>query len=118
VARIREWGELESQIMNFLWDAPAPLGARDIQRLFVDHTPAYSTVMTTLTRLEKKGHVKRGGPSPRKTKFEAVRTNEEQTVDDMVSVLDQANDREAALLAFAGNLDSRDLELLRSAFTK
>lgn len=118
MARVREWGELESQIMNFLWDSPEPLGAREIQHLFTDHTPAYSTVMTTLTRLEKKGHVKRGGPSPRKTKFVAVRTNEEQTVDDMVSVLNQANDREAALLAFAGNLDERDFELLRRAFDK
>lgn len=118
MTRVREWGELESQIMNFLWESPAALSVSDIQAMFSDHTPAYSTIMTTLTRLEKKGHVKRGGPSPRKTTFEAVRTNEEQTVDDMVSVLNQANDREAALLAFAGNLDPRDVELLRSAFTQ
>ena len=103
--------------MNFLWEHPEPLGARELQEMFTTHTPAYSTIMTTLTRLEKKGHVVRSGPSPRKTKFEPARTNEEQTVDDMVSVLDQANDREAALLAFAGNLDRDDLELLRSAFS-
>ena len=78
--------------------------------------PAYTTLLTALTRLEKKGQVIRSGDSPRKVRFQAARSAEDFTSDSMLSALDRAGDRHAALLAFAGTLDDDDVALLKSAF--
>jgi predicted transcriptional regulator len=48
-------GSLEEKVMGVLWRR-SPLAVRDVCRLLPgDHEPAYTTVMTTLDRLFKKG---------------------------------------------------------------
>jgi predicted transcriptional regulator len=121
--RTRERGELETQIMRVLWNAEAPLSARDIQTSFeADHddaldgpTPAYTTIVTVLGRLEKKGAVQREATSPRKVRYRATRSQEEQASKQMLAALDRVADREVALMQFAGNLDGDDLDFLRRA---
>ncbi|OJX65514.1 MAG: CopY family transcriptional regulator [Micrococcales bacterium 73-13] len=113
--RTRARGELEGGILRILWDAETPLSAKEIQEAFDGHTPAYTTVMTSLERLQKKGQVIRSGDSPRKVRFEAARTEHEHASEAMLSALDGAANREAALLRFAGNLDAQDMEVLRLA---
>lgn len=112
----RERGELEREVMRLLRERGEPLSARAMQDMFTEHVPAYTTLMTVLTRLEKKGEVVRSGNSPRKVKFHSIRTDEEHASETMLSALGQAGDRRAALLAFAGSLDDQDLSLLNSAF--
>lgn len=113
--RTRARGELEGGIMRILWEAQTPLSVREIQDRFDGHLPAYTTLMTALDRLQKKGRVLRSGDSPRKVRFAAARAEDEHAGEAMVSALDEASDRQAALLRFAGNLDARDVELLRQA---
>ncbi|QTV80354.1 BlaI/MecI/CopY family transcriptional regulator [Microbacterium sp. NIBRBAC000506063] len=113
--RTRERGELEGEVMRILWERDELLSARDVQALFSGHTPAYTTLMTALDRLEKKGQVVRSGESPRKVRFRAARSGDEHASREMASALDAAGDRQAALLRFAGNLAAEDLELLRQA---
>jgi predicted transcriptional regulator len=115
VVRTRARGELEGGIMRILWEAQAPLSAKDIQDAFDGHTPAYTTLLTALDRLQKKGRVLRSGDSPRKVRFEAAHAEDEHAGEAMISALDEASDRQAALLRFAGNLDARDVEVLRRA---
>lgn len=115
--RTRERGELEGEVMRILWDAPEPLNAREIQAVFTGHVPAYTTLMTALERLQKKGDVVRSGDSPRKVRFHAARSGHEHVGRSMMTALDGAGDRQAALLQFAGNLAEEDLDLLRSAIT-
>lgn len=103
--------------MRILWDAPEAMGAGDIQALFTGRVPAYTTLMTALARLEKKGDVIRSGESPRKIRFQAARSGEAHAGRTMMSALDAAGDRQAALLQFAGNLADDDLDLLRSAIS-
>lgn len=103
--------------MRILWDASEPLSARDIQTVFTGHVPAYTTLMTALERLQKKGDVVRSGDSPRKVRFRAARGGDEHVGRSMMTALDGAGDRQAALLQFAGNLAKEDLDLLRSAIT-
>lgn len=114
--RIRERGELESDVMRILWEDGGSLSTREVQARFEDPTPAYTTLMTALTRLEKKGRVTRSGPSPRKLRFTATRSDEQHASDSMITALDGAGDRHAALLSFAGNLSPEDIALLRGAF--
>ncbi|MFV0372691.1 BlaI/MecI/CopY family transcriptional regulator [Microbacterium sp.] len=114
--RTRERGELEGEVLRLLRAHDGSLSAQELRELFTGHVPAYTTLMTALTRLEKKGDVIRSGDSPRKVRFRAARSAEAQASDTMLSALHTATDRHAALLAFTGNLDDDDLALLRSAF--
>lgn len=113
--RTRGRGELETQVLRVLWTASEPLSALEIQAALDGRTSAYSTLMTVLDRLAKKGHVVRSGESPRKIRFEAARSDDEHASQSMLHALHGAGDRQAALLQFAGNLDDDDMELLRSA---
>lgn len=115
--RTRERGELEGEVMRILWAAPEPLSVRDIQAVFTGHVPAYTTVMTVLERLQAKGDVVRSGDSPRKVRFRAARSDDEHAGRSMMTALDGAGDRQAALLQFAGNLATEDLDLLRAAIS-
>jgi predicted transcriptional regulator len=53
-------GELEQAVMDILWNRPDPLSVRDVHELLAgDRDLAYTTVMTVLDRLAKKGFVVR-----------------------------------------------------------
>ena len=53
-------GELERQVMVLLWRSTGPLTVADVQELLVrDRDLAYTTVMTVLDRLAKKGLARR-----------------------------------------------------------
>lgn len=53
-------GELERQVMVLLWRAGEPLTVADVQGLLVrERDLAYTTVMTVLDRLAKKGLARR-----------------------------------------------------------
>lgn len=114
--RKREWGGLEDEVMQRLHEQEHAVNARELQAMFSEPVPAYTTLMTTLTRLEGKGRVERIGDSPRKVSFRPLRSSEEEASETMTSALEQAGDRRAALLAFAGNLAEDDLAALMNAF--
>jgi predicted transcriptional regulator len=53
-------GELEQAVMDILWNRPEALSVRDVHELLAqDRDLAYTTVMTVLDRLAKKGLVVR-----------------------------------------------------------
>ncbi|SJM63621.1 Transcriptional regulator, MecI family [Gulosibacter sp. 10] len=113
--RTRESGQLEAEILRILRTQEAPLSAREIRAAVVGRQPAYTTVMTALGRLEKKGEVVRAAESPRKVRFRAAHSGDEHASRTMLSALEESGDREAALLRFAGHLTDEDAELLREA---
>lgn len=113
--RTRGRGELEAEVMRILWEQNESLSVRQIQAFVTGHTPAYTTLMTALDRLQKKGQVVRRGVSPRKVRFQATQSGEEHVSLAMMSALEDAGDRHAALLRFAGNLTAEDADLLQQA---
>lgn len=53
-------GELEQKVMEVLWHAPGPRSVRDVHDvLTTSRELAYTTIMTVLDRLAKKGVVER-----------------------------------------------------------
>ncbi len=53
-------GELESVVMGILWAHQGPLAVREVHaRVGIERKLAYTTVMTVLDRLSKKGVVQR-----------------------------------------------------------
>ncbi|WP_369371339.1 BlaI/MecI/CopY family transcriptional regulator [Promicromonospora sp. Populi] len=114
--RTRERGQLEAEVMRILWDHEGAIGARVIQEGFGDgHVPAYTTLLTVLDRLQKKGEVVRVAASPRKVRFRPTRSDGERAGAAMLSALEGSGDREEALLRFADHLTARDVEMLQRA---
>ncbi|SDT18509.1 BlaI/MecI/CopY family transcriptional regulator [Jiangella sp. DSM 45060] len=115
--RRRASGELELDVLRVLWSNDVPLTAKEIQDVFAEPVPAYTTILTTLERLRAKGDVVRAGEGSRGFRFTAAHSESEHTSRVMLSQLATSTDRSAALLKFAGNLDARDVDLLRDALT-
>jgi predicted transcriptional regulator len=49
-------GELELRVLKILWDANTPLGVHAVAKA-LGGTRAYTTIMTTLNRLHRKGYL-------------------------------------------------------------
>ena len=97
-------GDLERDVMAQLWDAREPLTVRQVhERLSRDRDLAYTTVMTVLDRLAKKGVVEqiRDG---RAYRYAPVQTREQMTAGLMLDALGDSPDRDAALAYFVGQL--------------
>jgi len=111
----RKRGELEGQVMAILWGNPTPLTVREVLNQLPPPQPAYTTVSTVLERLRVKGMVTRT-LNGRGHQFAPAHSDDEHTSHMMLSALGASQNREAALLKFAGNLDDKDIDLLRKAF--
>lgn len=106
-------GSLESRVMQVLWQAGRPVPGREVWLALSDGEagPARTTVLTVLARLEAKGMVARdeeGGLVPVRTEWATAASRMEQLVN-------QADDRAAALAQFAGMLPYEDLLALTRA---
>ncbi|MFE2944164.1 BlaI/MecI/CopY family transcriptional regulator [Streptomyces sp. NPDC059255] len=109
--RRRGQGELESQVLAALRQAPGPVTAAWVQeRLGGDL--AYTTVMTILTRLQAKRAVTRERAG-RSFEWRAASDEAGLAALRMRKVLDGETDREAVLARFVTTLSADDERLLR-----
>ncbi|WP_413316684.1 BlaI/MecI/CopY family transcriptional regulator [Agrococcus sp. 1P02AA] len=108
-------GELERTVMDAVWDAPAQLTAYDVQEQLEasGRALAATTLLTVLSRLEKKGFVA-SDRSVRPYRYTAVGSRADHVAELMHSVLGESRDRTAVLERFVGSVSSEDAELLRS----
>lgn len=107
-------GELERAVMAQLWSADAPLTVRDVHDR-LERELAYTTVMTVLGRLAKKGLVRqeRDGKAYR---YAAASSREQMAAELMIDALgDVGEDRTAALVAFVDRVGPEEAEALRRA---
>lgn len=112
---MRTFGELEERIMATIWAGSTPVTVRDIVDELAARRPvAYTTVITVVERLRAKGWLSRERDG-RSYKYYATRSRHEYVADLMGAVLDESDDRSAALLSFAGQLDPDDAVSLRRA---
>ena len=102
-------GDLEQEVMQQLWDDGEPLTVRQVhERLSRRRELAYTTVMTVLDRLAKKGLVEQERDG-RAYLYRPVQTREEMTAGLMLDALSGTPDRDAALAYFVGQLSPDDL---------
>ncbi|KNC20381.1 transcriptional regulator [Arthrobacter sp. RIT-PI-e] len=112
-------GDLERTVMDLLWATPAALTANEL-RDSIAAAPsgetgrelAVTTVLTVLSRLEKKGLVERERNS-RPHRYRSVTSREDHTAELMHEVLVTAPDREAVLARFLGSVSEAEAETLR-----
>lgn len=111
-------GDLEREVMARLWDAGAPQTVRDVHEHLARARPlAYTTVMTVLDRLAKKGVVVRE-TADRAYRYTPAQTRAEVTAALMLDALGGVPDgesRQAALLHFVGRVGPQEAAALRAA---
>jgi predicted transcriptional regulator len=104
-------GELEQQVIGVLWgDDVSELTVREVAGHFPDH--AYTTVLTVLDRLERKGMVTRIR-GHRAHRYAATGTREQYAAALMREALSSTPDPNAALVHFARTVSPEEAELLR-----
>ena len=107
-------GDLERTVMQALWAADGALTGREIAAALARPDLAYTTVLTVLTRLEKKGLVRRDSTARAHT-YLAVASREDHVTELMRQALGQAGDRAAALQHFARTMTPEEAAALRQA---
>lgn len=110
-------GELERAVMEVLWDRGEPTLVRDVVRALAERDLAYTTVMTVLDRLAKKGFVRRHR-SGRAWCYLPAASRESFVAQLMLDALALTGDREAALTRFAHAVSSPEAEVLSRALAE
>jgi predicted transcriptional regulator len=112
---MRGLGELEAAVMDVLWRLPGPLRVRDVLEQLAPHRKlAYTTVMTVLDNLHRKGWVQREMDG-RAYRYLPCASREEVTARALRDLLDSSGDVEAVLLHFARSVSERESAVLRDA---
>ncbi|MEO6881875.1 MAG: BlaI/MecI/CopY family transcriptional regulator [Mycobacteriaceae bacterium] len=109
-------GELERAVMDQLWASRTPQTVRQVHEALAERALAYTTVMTVLQRLAKKGLVTQERDE-RAHRYAASRPREELVAGLMVDALSQTDvrGRHAALVSFVGRVSPDEAAALRSA---
>jgi predicted transcriptional regulator len=113
--RLRGLGELERAIMEVVWAADSPVTGRAVvDELTRERPMAYTTVLTVMDRLVRKGMLTRQRHGRAHT-YQAATSRAADTADLMASVLGSSDDRSAVLLQFVEQIPPDQAEALRAA---
>ena len=120
------YGDLERAVLDVLWDAQpdgqpdAWLTVREVHAALAPaRDVAYTTVMTVMERLSRKGHIvqRKDGRAylyrPRASRSEMVAELLSDTLDDF-----STHDRQSALVAFVEDASAADVAALREALAR
>lgn len=111
-------GHLERDVMDCLWSAPEAMTVRDVHAALGEQREvAYTTVMTVLQRLAKKGLAQqtRDGKAHRYSPSESREQMAAELMMDALGDVGGAQARQAALLHFVGRMSPNEAELLKAA---
>jgi predicted transcriptional regulator len=117
---VTKLGQLERAVMDALWDrnSPSPGSvstARDVAATLPTH--AYTTVLTVLDRLTRKGLVERIRDG-RTHHYLPTGSRESYTVELMHEALAATSDRKAALVHFAETVSPDQADVLRGVLER
>lgn len=110
-------GELERAVMDVLWTSGQPLTARGVAERLPDRDLAPTTMLTVLSRLERKGVVRRSRDGRAHT-YRAVATRADHVAELMRETLGSAPDRAAVLARFVGTVSEEEATALRRALDR
>lgn len=114
MSAIRGLGSLEAALMECLWSAPEPMSVREVQRCLGGTELAYTTVMSTLATLYRKGLLTRQAEG-RAYRYAPVQSREAYSAELISDVLVASHDPEATLLRLVGELTPEQAAALRDA---
>ncbi len=112
---MRELGQLEAVVMQRMWSLDRPVAVREIlEHLQHDRAIAYTTVMTVMDNLHRKGLLTRELDG-RAYRYQPARSREQHDAALMGQVLADSNDRGATLLHFLEQISPQEAARLREA---
>jgi predicted transcriptional regulator len=112
---MRRFGELEAVIMDQLWEQGRPMLVREMVEALHGQRPlAYTTVMTVLENLHRKGWLRRERDG-RAWRYEPTGSRSGYTAALMNDALATSSDRRTALAHFVLQMSPHDAALLREA---
>jgi len=118
VGRVPALGDLEAQVMRLIWVRGKPATVRDIVGDLRRERPiAYTTVMTVMDNLRKKGWLRRE-PDGRAYRYEPLISGAEYSASLMRQALEASNDRPAVLMHFIGELSTGEADALHEAYQR
>lgn len=115
---MRQLGQLEAVIMDRLWSYGRPVPVREVlEDLQRDRSIAYTTVMTVMDNLYRKGFLTRE-MAARAYRYQPVQTREQYNAGVMAEVLSASSDRSATLLHFLEQMAPDEVARLREALAR
>lgn len=109
-------GGLEQAVMDVLWRHDRPLTVREAADALARDDLAYTTVMTVLDRLTKKGFLRRERVG-RAWAYWPAASREMYITQLMLDALELTGDRDAALQHFARSVSAPEAAALRDALS-
>jgi predicted transcriptional regulator len=110
--RSRPFGDLEASVMDVLWDAQRPMLVRDVvESMRPERGLAYTTVMTVMDNLHRKGWLDRSRDG-RAWRYEPRLDRQAYTALLMREALAVSDDRAGALAQFVEQIDPEDAAAL------
>lgn len=110
---VRQLGNLEALVMERLWTWDRPVAVREVlEDLQRDRAVAYTTVMTVMDNLFRKGILTRELDG-RAYRYRPVRSREQHTAELMEQVLATGGDAGATLLHFVERMPPEEVSQLR-----
>jgi len=111
-------GDLEARVMGAVWARGTAVTVRDVLGdLQSGRRLAYTTVMTVMANLEKKGWLRRYAEG-RAYRYEPLVSAGEYSAGLMRQALSVSTDRPAALLHFLGELSAEEAADLAAAYKR
>jgi predicted transcriptional regulator len=115
---VRGFGDLEAVIMHQVWERGEPVTVRDLfDDLATQRTIAYTTVMSTMDNLHRKGWLDRVRDG-KAYRYTATASREEYSARLMREALADGGDAEAVLSHFVAQIGSGESAALRSVLRK
>ncbi|MEU5991903.1 BlaI/MecI/CopY family transcriptional regulator [Spirillospora sp. NPDC047418] len=111
----QRFGDLEAAVMDRMWSYGRPANVREVlEDLQRERSIAYTTVMTVMDNLHKKGWLRRKRVG-RAYEYEAVASREGYTAKLMREALATSSNQAAALVHFLSDLSPEESEALQAA---
>ena len=112
---MRRLGELEAVLMDRLWSIEGTASVREVwEQLRRQREIAYTTVMSTLDNLHRKGLLERERDG-RAYRYRPVASRAQYRAELMRQALGRDDEHEAVLTHFVGQLGAEELSQLHSA---
>jgi predicted transcriptional regulator len=109
---VRGFGDLETVIMHMVWDRGSPVTVRELLGdLRREREIAYTTVMSTMDNLHRKGWLARAKDG-KAYRYTATASREEYSARLMREALAGGGDTEAVLSHFVAEMGGQDSEVL------
>lgn len=112
---MRGFGDLEAAVMDRLWAWGQPASVREVLAdLRKDRDFAYTTVMTVLDNLHRKGFVTRELDG-RAYRYSPASSRQEYSAELMRQALEQSGDNTTTLLRFVDEMTPEEADAVRKA---